>query len=263
MANVSGASENRIQIMGIINSTPDSFHEASRSGDVERAMRMVDEGADWIDIGGESTRPGAKKISIEEELSRVIPIVKEVSKFCNVSIDTKNFEVAKAALESGAIMINDVSGLRDERMRNLVIEKKCYVCIMHMQGEPENMQENPDYGDVVEEVSQYLLDKANDLVENGHPSDKIYLDPGIGFGKNLEHNIELLQSSSKLRPFKILWGVSRKSLIGEICNQAKTDDRLAGTLAIAAYAHQQEIEILRVHDVREHKDMISVLEAIN
>ena len=160
-------------------------------------------------------------------------------------------------------MINDVSGLRDERMRDLVIEKNCYVCIMHMQGEPGNMQDKPIYNDVVNEISEYLLNKAKDLIGRGHPVEKIFLDPGIGFGKTLEHNIELLRSSSKLRPFKILWGVSRKSMIGEICNQKSTGDRLAGSLGVAAYAYQQEIEILRVHDVKEHIDMINVLEVLN
>ena len=205
-------------VMGIINATPDSFHESSRDGGVDRALEMVQNGADWIDIGGESTRPGAESVSIEEELERVIPLVSEVSKVANVSIDTRNVEVARKALDAGAKMINDVSGLRDSAMMDLVLESGCEVCIMHMLGEPGNMQENPSYNDVATEVNGYLLSKARELVERGHSMDKIHLDPGIGFGKTLEHNISLLKSSLELRPYSILWGVSRKSMIGEICD---------------------------------------------
>jgi dihydropteroate synthase len=225
-------------------------------------MKMIEDGADWIDIGGESTRPGAKSISIEEEIERVIPLVKEVSKYCKVSIDTRNYEVAKLALESGATMINDVSGLRDPAMQELVIQSECHVCIMHMLGEPGNMQNNPEYDDVASEVNQMLIDKAGNLVEKGHPIEKIFLDPGIGFGKTLEHNITLLKSSSELEPYSILWGVSRKSMIGQICNQPDTENRLAGSLAVAAKAFYEGIEIIRVHDVREHNDLFAVLEKL-
>ena len=248
--------------MGIINSTPDSFHAASRKGDLERAKEMFANGADWIDIGGESTRPGADKISIEEEINRTIPLVKEVSKFCNVSIDTRNVEVAKLALEAGAKMINDVSGLRDKAMQDLVLESECHVCIMHMLGEPGNMQDNPQYTDVVHEVNSMLISKARELVEMGHSMDKIHLDPGIGFGKKLEHNIALLKSNSDLKPYSVLWGVSRKTMIGEICNQTDTANRLSGSLAVAAKAFYEGIDIIRVHDVREHVDLFSVLEKL-
>ncbi|MDP7374567.1 MAG: dihydropteroate synthase [Candidatus Poseidoniaceae archaeon] len=249
-------------VMGIINATPDSFHESSREGGVDRALEMVQNGADWIDIGGESTRPGAESVSIEKELARVIPLVSEISKVANVSIDTRNVEVARKALEAGAKMINDVSGLRDSAMMDLVLESECEVCIMHMLGEPGNMQENPSYQDVATEVNGYLLSKARELVERGHSMDKIHLDPGIGFGKTLEHNISLLKSSLELRPYSILWGVSRKSMIGEICDQPKTENRLAGSLAVAAKAFDNGINIIRVHDVREHVDLFSVLEKL-
>lgn len=229
---------------------------------MDRALEMVQNGADWIDIGGESTRPGAESVSIEEELARVIPLVSEVSKVANVSIDTRNVEVARKALEAGAKMINDVSGLRDSAMMDLVLESECEVCIMHMLGEPGNMQENPSYQDVATEVNGYLLSKARELVERGHSMDKIHLDPGIGFGKTLEHNISLLKSSLELRPYSILWGVSRKSMIGEICDQPKTENRLAGSLAVAAKAFDNGIDIIRVHDVREHVDLFSVLEKL-
>ena len=229
---------------------------------MDRALEMVQNGADWIDIGGESTRPGAESVSIEEELARVIPLVSEISKVANVSIDTRNVEVARKALEAGAKMINDVSGLRDSAMMDLVLESECEVCIMHMLGEPGNMQENPSYQDVATEVNGYLLSKARELVERGHSMDKIHLDPGIGFGKTLEHNISLLKSSLELRPYSILWGLSRKSMIGEICDQPMTEDRLAGSLAVAAKAFDNGINIIRVHDVREHVDLFSVLEKL-
>ena len=262
MAVYEGGGERRPLVMGIINATPDSFHESSRKGGVERALEMIENGADWIDVGGESTRPGATPISIEEEIARVIPIISELSKITNVSIDTRNVEVARKALEAGAKMINDVSGLRDSAMIDLVIESECEVCIMHMLGEPGNMQNNPTYDDVASEVNGYLLSKARELVERGHSMDKIHLDPGIGFGKTLEHNISLLKSSLELRPYSILWGVSRKSMIGQICDQPKTENRLAGSLAVAAKAFDNGIDIIRVHDVREHVDLFSVLERL-
>jgi len=262
MAVLEGSGKSRPLVMGIINATPDSFHKSSREGGVERAMQMIAEGADWIDIGGESTRPGANPISIDEELSRVIPLVSEISKHCKVSIDTRNHEVASKALEAGASMINDVSGLRDPAMFELVIDSGCEVCIMHMLGEPGNMQKDPKYEDVNHEVNHYLISKARELVERGHSIDKIHLDPGIGFGKTLEHNIQLLQSSENLRPYSILWGVSRKSMIGQICNQPETENRLAGSLAVAAKGFYEGIDIIRVHDVREHSDLFAVLEKL-
>ena len=262
MAVLGEAIKSRPLVMGIINATPDSFHKMSRNGGIERAMKMISEGADWIDIGGESTRPGAKPISIEEEIKRVIPLVEEISKHVNVSIDTRNVEVAREALKSGAKMINDVSGLRDRSMMELVVESECEVCIMHMLGEPGTMQNNPQYNNVTEEVNQHLILKARELVEMGHSMDKIHLDPGIGFGKTLEHNLQLLNSSKNLRPYSVLWGVSRKSMIGQICNQPDTDKRLAGSLAVAAKAFYQGIDIIRVHDVREHVDLFAVLEKL-
>lgn len=262
MAVLEGSGKSRPLVMGIINATPDSFHKSSREGGVERAMQMIAEGADWIDIGGESTRPGANPISIDEELTRVIPLVSEISKHCKVSIDTRNHQVASKALEAGASMINDVSGLRDPSMFELVIESGCEVCIMHMLGEPGNMQKDPKYEDVNHEVNHYLISKARELVERGHSIDKIHLDPGIGFGKTLEHNIQLLKSSENLRPYSILWGVSRKSMIGQICDQPETENRLAGSLAVAAKGFYEGIDIIRVHDVREHSDLFAVLEKL-
>ena len=262
MAVFEGREFRRPQIMGIINATPDSFYSDSRNGSIELARSMAENGVDWIDIGGESTRPGAETISIETEIERVSGLVKEVAKFAKVSIDTRNHQVARIALDNGATMVNDVSGLRDEDMFNLVIEKQCYVCIMHMNGEPGNMQDDPQYTDVCSEVFGYLIDKAKRLEERGLPREKIYLDPGIGFGKKLQHNLDLLKFSDKLRPYNILWGVSRKSMIGQICSQESTNGRLSGTLGVASKAFEKGIEIVRVHDVREHKDLFDVLERL-
>jgi dihydropteroate synthase len=262
MAVREGDSGRRPLLMGIINATPDSFHSESRNGSIEKALKMIEDGADWIDVGGESTRPGAEKISIKEELSRVLPIIEALNGKCSISIDTRNVEVAKAALAAGATMVNDVSGLRDPEMVDLVIESGCEVCIMHMKGNPGTMQDNPTYHNVVTEVNDELLSKARELVEKGHSMDNIHLDPGIGFGKTLEHNIALLQSSKDLRPYSVLWGASRKSMIGQICNQPETSERLAGSLGVAAHAFYEGIDIMRVHDVREHNDLFKVLSAL-
>ena len=262
---LSRRADGRPRIMGVINCTPDSFYEGSRSELIDHSLnvaeKMIREGADWIDIGGESTRPGATEISVDEEIRRTVPLILEIRKrFPNqaISIDTRRHEVAKEAIVAGANMINDVSGLRDAEMFELVLSTGAYVCIMHMQGDPSNMQNSPDYTDVVQEVSSNLLRKARRLVEEGHPVNRICLDPGIGFGKTLEHNISLLRNPESLRGddgFSILWGVSRKSMFRELLGREDTNERLAGTLGVAAYAQSKGIDILRVHDVAEHADI--------
>ena len=252
-------------LMAIINATPDSFHKSSRAGGVEEGIAHFAAGADWVDIGGESTRPGALPITIDEELERVIPLVKELSKHGPVSIDTRNHQVAKAAITAGAAMINDVSGLRDPLMFDLVVQTGVAVCIMHMQKSPEDMQKSPQYDDVCQQVSTELLNTARRLIDAGHPKELICLDPGIGFGKDLNHNIKLLQAFDLLRgheKFSLLWGVSRKTMIGQICDQDDSEDRLAGSLGVAAFAQLNGIDILRVHDVREHADFAKVMERL-
>ena len=256
--------DGRPRIMGVINCTPDSFYEGSRSEQLEQSLEivknMVIEGVDWIDIGGESTRPGATEVSVDEEIRRTVPLIVEIRKnFPNqaISIDTRRHQVAKEAVIAGANMINDVSGLRDPEMCELVLSTGAYVCIMHMQGEPSNMQNSPQYNDVVQEVSSNLLSKARRLVEQGLPVNRICLDPGIGFGKTLEHNISLLRNSESLRGhegFSVLWGVSRKSMFRDLLGREDIGKRLAGTLGVAAYAQSKGIDILRVHDVAEHVD---------
>jgi dihydropteroate synthase len=255
--------------MGIVNVTPDSFHAASRVASLEAAITtaldMWDAGADWVDVGGESTRPGAQPVPINEEISRVVPVIEALRNkrpHGLISIDTRHPSVATEALAAGANMVNDVSGLRDPEMFNLVLESKCAVCIMHMLGEPGNMQSNPQYDNVVNEVSESLLSTAHRLIANGHSSELIALDPGIGFGKTLEQNLALLEKSQPLRGdggFSVLWGVSRKTVFRDLLSRELTDERLAGTLGVAAHAMNEEVDILRVHDVAEHHDLLTVL----
>ena len=256
--------DGRCRLMGILNVTPDSFHADSRvdlESAVERAMQMWSNGADWVDVGGESTRPGADPVDPQEEMRRVIPVIKairEANPAGLISIDTRRFEVARAALEAGANMINDVSGLRDPEMADLVLEQGCAVCVMHMQGEPGNMQQNPVYDDVHKEVYDELNETAAALVEGGHEPGLICLDPGIGFGKSLTHNLELLHSRSDSN-YSILWGVSRKSMFDQLLGRTETADRLPGTLAVAAHAMLEGVDILRVHDVQAHADLLTTL----
>ena len=260
-------------LMAIVNVTPDSFHESSRQSSVSEAISnaqmMIQAGAEIIDIGGESTRPGSQPVSIEQELERVIPVIsgiREVEPSVSISIDTRHHQVAEMALNAGANIVNDVSGLRCPSMVELVLDRKVPVCIMHMLGEPKTMQKNPSYDNVVQEVASELLSTAQELVDAGHDTKHICLDPGIGFGKTLNHNIELLKGWSAFRSqhdFSILWGVSRKSMIGQLTGHESTEDRLFGTLGVAAYAHQVGIDWLRVHDVQAHADLLRVMQHLD
>ena len=262
---------NRPLLMGILNITPDSFYDESRySADeaVKKAMMMIEQGADWIDIGGESTRPGASSVSIEVEINRVIPVIKqlrEINDKVMISIDTRNHQVARLALENGANMVNDVSGLRDKQMIDLVIEARCAVCIMHMNGEPGNMQKNPTYRDVVEEVATYLDQQACELIDRGLPKELILIDPGIGFGKTQQHNIILMKSAKRFQKlgYGLLWGVSRKSVIGHITGKEDASERLSGTLASSLFAAEVGVDVLRVHDIGEHNDLFKVYQTLN
>ena len=258
--------------MGIVNVTPDSFHADSRADSVEGAVQiglsMWDAGADWVDIGGESTRPGASPVAVDEELERVIPVISALDDARVdglISIDTRRPEVAAAALDAGADMVNDVSGLRDPAMLELVRDRGCAVCIMHMLGDPGDMQSDPHYDDVVAEVSQELNETAQALIDQGHPPELICIDPGIGFGKRLEHNLSLLRDGAQLRgphELALLWGVSRKSMFKELLGQQTTEDRLSGTLAVAAHAHNRGVDLLRVHDVAEHVALFTALKEL-
>ena len=260
------------RIMGVVNVTPDSFFSQSRSGDTGHAIgvatRMAAEGADWIDIGGESTRPGAKSVTLDDELARVIPAIEgirsELPEIC-ISVDTRRAEVARQALELGANMVNDVSALGDQGMIDVLVEFECPVCVMHMQGLPENMQNNPKYGDVVSEVRSYLATATGRLVEAGIDPSHIVADPGIGFGKTLEHNLALLSSGREIVPeeeMRLMWGVSRKSMFRDLLGRESSGDRLAGTLGVAAVSMKKEVDIIRVHDVAEHSDVFSSIKAV-
>jgi len=229
---------------------------------------MASEGAEWIDVGGESTRPGASPVSVEDELSRVIPTIEgiraELPDVC-ISIDTRRSEVARQALSSGADMVNDVSAMKDPEMLDLVSEHDCPVCVMHMQGLPENMQDNPSYDDVVEEVRDYLGEVTSSLIDEGVQPSQIIADPGIGFGKTLHHNLALLSSGRGVVPddrMSLMWGVSRKSIFRDLLGRGDSEDRLAGTLGVAAISPEKEVDILRVHDVPEHSDAFAAMKAV-
>ena len=260
------------RIMGVVNVTPDSFHASSRSSDinhaVETAMKMTSEGADWIDIGGESTRPGASPVTIEDELSRVVPTIEAIRSqlpdVC-ISIDTRRSEVAMQALNSGADMVNDVSAMSDPGMLSVVSEHDCPICIMHMQGLPENMQDDPSYDDVVREVRRYIGKAAGLLMYEGVKPSQIVADPGIGFGKTLDHNIALLSSGKSIVPderMSLMWGVSRKTMFLDLLGREDSEDRLSGTLGVAAISLEKEVDIIRVHDVAEHSDLFEAMKAV-
>ncbi len=262
--------KHRPALMGILNVTPDSFSDGGLHFDfevaVQRGLEMITQGADLIDVGGESTRPGAEPVSIEEEIKRTEQVVKELAgQEIPVSIDTMKWQVAEAALDAGAFLVNDVSGLRDPQMVELVQSRDATVCIMHMQGTPRNMQHEPEYGDVVAEVRQYLLGRAESLDLS---REKIWIDPGIGFGKTLNHNLELLRNLESLTKsqFPVLIGVSRKSFIGRLLAQGSgqlpPEARLEGTLAVQTIAQIKGAKIIRAHDVRDARRVIDVTAAI-
>lgn len=261
------------RIMGILNVTPDSFHADSRvnsvAGALERASQMVEDGAEWLDIGGESTRPGAEAVEPADELARVIPVVLAVrARFPDVgiSIDTRRASVARAALDAGADMVNDVSALSDSEMLGVVVAAGCPICLMHMQGLPADMQEDPTYGDVVAEVRGSLSRSAQALLDAGVPAERIIADPGIGFGKLLEHNTALLAAGRSMVPderMPLMWGVSRKRMFAHLLGRDDTRDRLAGTLGVAALARLKAVDIIRVHDVREHADLFAAMRAVD
>jgi dihydropteroate synthase len=258
-------------IMGILNITPDSFADGGlyfdESAAIERAYQIVEEGADIIDIGGESTRPGSEPISIDEELRRTIPVIEAISKHIKIpiSIDTYKSEVAKRALDAGASMVNDVSGLRfDPKMPKVVSEYKVPVVIMHIKGKPRNMQENPVYEALIPEIMDYLRIGIATARGAGISEDKIIIDPGIGFGKTSDHNLEIINN---LREFTllekpILIGPSRKVFIGKILGDAPVTERLEGTAAAVAISIMNDANIIRVHDIKEMIRVVKVADAV-
>jgi dihydropteroate synthase len=257
-------------VMGVLNVTPDSFSDGGRFLDTDKAikhgLKMAAEGAAIIDIGAESTRPGAEPVSMDEQIRRVVPIIEALCKRIEVpiSIDTNSSEVAKAALEAGAAVINDITALSDERMGELAAEEQVPVILMHMQGTPATMQIEPKYKDVVSEVRRFLLKKAKLAKQFGIPKERIFIDPGIGFGKTLVHNLLLLRNIDKFvtTGYRVLVGTSRKNFIGKITDKNKPADRIFGTAASVALCVAEGISIVRVHDVAEMVDVVKVVNAI-
>jgi len=256
-------------VMGILNVTPDSFSDGDEhftpSTAIEHALKMVNAGADVIDIGGESSRPGSSGVSLDEELGRVIPVIESLAKRLSVplSIDTRHASVATAAIEAGCTMVNDITACSDPDMIDVLKISKVPVVLMHMKGQPESMQTNPTYEDVVGEVTSFLVERADLLERSGIEGDKIIIDPGIGFGKRFQDNLDLLRAIEFFRDtgYAILVGGSRKSFLGELLDAAP-NERLAGSLAVAAWCHRAGVEVIRVHDVKETVELFRVLNAI-
>ncbi|GFR34815.1 dihydropteroate synthase [Thermobrachium celere] len=262
----------RMKIMGILNATPDSFYEGSRFMELERALNraedMIKNGVDIIDIGGESTRPGSEPVGVEEEIKRVVPVIeaiREKNKNILISVDTYRAETARRAIEAGADIINDISGMTfDKDMVNVVKEYNVPIIMMHIKGTPKDMQKNPQYDNVLKEVKDYFIERIEYALKNGISKDKIILDPGIGFGKAYEHNIELIKNIDYFSDLNvpILLAVSRKSSIGIALGNVPPEDRLEGTIAVTCYASMKNVDIIRVHDVLENKRALMMMEAL-
>jgi dihydropteroate synthase len=259
----------RTAIMGILNVTPDSFSDGgvflARDAAVAHARAMVEEGADLIDVGGESTRPGAQAVSVQEELDRVIPVIEAIARAVPVpiSVDTSKPEVMRAAVAAGAGLVNDVRALRETGAVETAAALQVPVCLMHMQGEPRSMQHHPVYTDAAVEVRDFLQERIEVCVAAGIPRQRMVIDPGFGFGKNVEHNLELLRRLGELRALgvPILAGLSRKSMIGALLG-LPVAQRLYASVALALIAVQNGATLLRVHDVRATREAIRMLEAV-
>jgi dihydropteroate synthase len=260
----------RTALMGILNVTPDSFSDGGRYLEarkaIARGVELAEQGADIIDIGGESTRPGARPLSAPEEIERVVPVVRELRRVISIplSIDTVKAEVARAALDAGADVVNDISALRfDPDMISLIVEEKVPVVLMHMQGTPRTMQESPRYQNVLQEVKDFLRSRVAFSVERGVAPGQIVIDPGIGFGKDLEHNLALIRGISTLTSLAqpVLVGPSRKTFIGKILNVGP-DDRLEGSLAAAVAAVLGGANMIRMHDVKEARRAMALADAL-
>ncbi|QQK07234.1 dihydropteroate synthase [Miniphocaeibacter halophilus] len=260
----------KMDFMGIINVTDNSFYSGSRTYNtddaIKRAKKLIEEGATFLDIGGESTRPGSDPVDAEEEINRVCPVIKEIKKLYPevlLSVDTYRSKTALAAIENGVDIINDISGLTfDENMVKVIAETKVPLILMHIKGKPKTMHVKPHYDNVVKEVYEFLEGQINYAYENGVEKNKIIIDLGIGFGKNAEHNIELLKNISYFDTLNLphLLAVSRKKFIGKVLNYEDAKDRLFGTIGISVYARTKGIEIARVHDVKENLEAVRMVE---
>lgn len=261
-----------ILIMGVINITPDSFSDGGLyfklDDALDHAKKLITEGADILDIGGESTRPGANPISVQEEIDRTIPVIESLKKFdpqCVISIDTYKFEVAEKAILAGAEIINDISGLSfDSNMVKLVAEHKIPVVIMHMKGTPKNMQDNPHYDDLLFDINNFFKKQIEFAKSKGVKDEQIILDPGIGFGKSFDNNFEIIKNLNLINSlgYPVLIGTSRKAFIGNILNNAPIQDRLFGTAATVSIGINNGARIFRVHDVYQMKQVAIVTEKL-
>lgn len=257
------------QVMGILNVTPDSFSDGGKYAQfdyaLEQAEQMIASGATIIDIGGESTRPGAEAVSEHDELARVIPVLKAIKQRFNilVSIDTSKASVMSAAIDAGADMINDVRALQNDGCLAAIANSNIPVCLMHMQGIPKNMQNSPSYDHVINDIIVFFQQRIDACINAGIARERLILDPGFGFGKTLEQNFHLLANLSKFNQLglPLLAGLSRKSMIGNLLNR-EVEQRLAGSLATAIIAVQQGAQIIRVHDVQETVDALKILKAV-
>ncbi|HSC48005.1 MAG TPA: dihydropteroate synthase [Gammaproteobacteria bacterium] len=260
----------RPRVMGILNRTPDSFSDGGAYAGLDAALQhargMARDGADIIDVGGESTRPGAAPVGLQEELDRVIPVIERLTREMDtpLSVDTSKPEVMGAAVKAGAAMINDVYALRQPGALEAAARSQAAVCLMHMQGEPRSMQNDPHYIDVVREVADFLQGRADAAVAAGIPGDKIVLDPGFGFGKTLGHNLELLRHLPDLAAsgYPLLVGLSRKSMIGTLMGGVPPEGRLQGSVAAALIAAQRGARVLRVHDVAATVQALNIAMAV-
>ncbi len=262
--------QQRPLVMGILNTTPDSFSDGGHFTEprraVDRALRMVDEGADIIDVGGESTRPGARAVAVNEELERVIPVIEAVRRESDVaiSVDTGKAEVMLGAVTAGADMINDVNALRTPGALQAAAQLAVPVCLMHMQGEPRSMQANPQYGDVVADIMGFLVERVRACVEAGMDKQLLMVDPGFGFGKTLQHNLSLLKHLDAFQALDlpVLVGISRKSMLGTILD-APVDQRLYAGVAATVLAWERGARLFRVHDVKATVDALKLCRALN
>ena len=265
-----GLTLDRPRLMGVVNVTPDSFSDGGDFIDpqnaIDHAKRMIDEGADILDIGGESTRPGSKPITTEEECARILPVIEGLAD-CGVpiSVDTRHADVMRRAIAAGARIVNDVTALTgDPESASVCIDAGVDVVLMHMQGEPQTMQDNPTYGDAVQDIFAYMQTRLEDLQAAGLAQEKICIDPGIGFGKNLEHNLRLLSGIDAFHALGVplLLGVSRKSFITKIDRDVAPKDRVAGSIAAAIAGWDRGVQVFRVHDVAETRQALAVWRAI-
>jgi dihydropteroate synthase len=261
----------RTLVMGIVNVTPDSFSDGGSFLDtasaVDQGARLAEEGADVLDVGGESTRPGAAQVPVDDELERVVPVVEQLVKQVDVpvGVDTRKAEVARRALDAGAAIVNDVTAGSDADMFGVVRETGAGLVLMHMRGDPQTMQDDPRYDDVVTEVRDYLASRIGSAVAAGVPRAQLCVDPGIGFGKNLDHNLAILRAIASFRELRtpVLVGASRKRFIGQLTGVDDPADRIEGTAGAVAWCAAQGVDVVRVHDVAQTVRALAVVDAIS